>query len=155
MEIVPKGKPHQTLPFSEKSIYHCVKNAIANIHGDFAVASLQHSLNVKYLNPYTRILLIRAKRAAHKMVITALSFTTKIEQTEVIFRTIQISGTIRQIQKYLVVFHQRRLAALLSACETEEEKAAVQASIVRVDEELEAQNAALKKENAEESEEEM
>ncbi|KAL3874138.1 hypothetical protein ACJMK2_037190 [Sinanodonta woodiana] len=107
-------------------VYGAVINALQTAHGDFGIGSLQSSLCVKYVNPITSMVLIRARRGAHKMVQSALYFIKKIGQYEAFFRTLHLGGTIRSCCKFLIKHHKQMLPRLLSECKNKEEIRKVQ-----------------------------
>ena len=53
---------------------------IQDLYGDYGMAVCAPTLNIKYLNPLTRTLLIRCARGAHNMVMHALTMIKKIEK---------------------------------------------------------------------------
>ena len=100
------------------------------------MGSVMTSLAVKHLNLNTGISIIRAKRGCHLMVQSALTFTTKIKDYNIMVHTLHIGGTIRTCQKFLIRHHQKQLASSLKLCKTKEEKNMVHKAIKRSDAKL-------------------
>ncbi|XP_002734205.1 ribonuclease P/MRP protein subunit POP5-like [Saccoglossus kowalevskii] len=117
-------------PTEERNLYYKIKEAIAKAHGDYGVGVLQGGLSVKYLNVYTNIVFIRARRAYHKLVLSALPFIRSIAKYSCFLNTLHVGGSIRSCQKFLQKYGRQQLAILLRKCKTQEEKQEVQKSIL-------------------------
>ncbi|XP_070572976.1 ribonuclease P/MRP protein subunit POP5-like [Ptychodera flava] len=117
-------------PVEEKVIYFTIKQAIERSHGDYGIGVTLSGLNVKYLNIYTRIVLIRVRRDFYKLLWSALPFIRSIEKKPCFIHTLHLGGTIRSCQKFLLKYSRQKLVVLLQKCKTPEERKAVQKSIL-------------------------
>ena len=115
--------------FTDYEIYRCIKDSLADLHGDYGLGIMQSSLSVKYVNPHTHVVLVRAMRGAHQMVWQAMTFIKKIGSQEAFFRALHLGGTIRTCQKFLLDYHRKQLAVLLKQCK-KQEQIAIQQSIL-------------------------
>ncbi|EEC07666.1 ribonuclease P/MRP protein subunit POP5, putative [Ixodes scapularis] len=91
---------HQ-LPVAEEDIYGSVRNAIQYLHGEFGVGVTRFHLTIKFFNPYTRVFLLRTRRGAHTLTLSALPFVTKIKDDAATLRVLKLAGTIRSCLKFL------------------------------------------------------
>ncbi|XP_033735462.1 ribonuclease P/MRP protein subunit POP5-like [Pecten maximus] len=129
-EVVYTESRKKIAPFSEYELYKCIRDAVIKSYGDYGFGVLKSSLSVKHWNSATSIVLIRAKRGAHTMVQSALTFVKKISNNDAFFNTLHIGGTIRSCYKFLVRHHQQQLPGLLRECKTDGERNAVRAAIL-------------------------
>eukprot|EP00037_Helgoeca_nana_P012191 m.110369 g.110369 ORF g.110369 m.110369 type:complete len:149 (+) comp21302_c0_seq30:161-607(+) len=95
-------------------LLRAVKEGVQLAHGDFGTSCVSSSIQIKYFNPYTRIMLIRVSRDHYEMVWSALTFLTQFNQRECIFRVIHLAGTIRSCQKHLLRFQQKALKTMVA-----------------------------------------
>lgn len=90
-----------------------IKEAILSLHGDYGLASVQHSLNIKYMNAVTRVLILRCPRDHHKAVWSALTTITSLKQTSCAVHVVHVGGTIRSCQRALVKHNQHKLKEMI------------------------------------------
>eukprot|EP00741_Cyanophora_paradoxa_P020031 tig00021217_g19333.t1 len=76
-----------------------VRASIQTNFGDIGTARTQQSLQVKYFNNVTNLLIMRVARGPHQDAWAALNFITKIKNRTVTIRVIHVAGTIRSCQK--------------------------------------------------------
>ncbi|XP_077995236.1 ribonuclease P/MRP protein subunit POP5-like [Glandiceps talaboti] len=119
-------------PIEQKDIYFAVKQAIERCHGDYGAGVTQGGLSVKYLNTYTKTVLIRVRRDHHKLLWSALPFIKSIGKQQVFLHSLHIGGTIRSCQKFLTKYGRQQLVVLLQKCRTQEERKAVQKSLLNI-----------------------
>ncbi|KAK3785406.1 hypothetical protein RRG08_045627 [Elysia crispata] len=132
------SKMPQSAPLVETyQVYQAVKQSLLESHGDYGLAALQSSLNVKYLNIKTKIAIIRGERRHFDMVTSSLVFITKAAGTDVVFKTLHVGGSIRSCQKFLIGYHRKNLTKLFPECKTLEEKSEVMKSIMSACDSLE------------------
>ena len=98
-----------------RSLLDAVKEAILCLHGDYGLASVQHSLNIKYLNAVTRVLILRCPRDHHKAVWAALTTITSFKKVPCVAHVLHVGGTIRSCQRALVKHNQSKLKEMIRA----------------------------------------
>ncbi|KAK2160176.1 hypothetical protein LSH36_138g00026 [Paralvinella palmiformis] len=130
VEIRPEISKHLQVVTDAGHLYAVIKNKILETHGDFGLASIQRYLNVKYVNPYTNVAIVRTKRGTQDVVSTSLTFLRSLNGSTVVFRTLHVGGTVRSCQKFLAHYHLRQLPQLLHDCKTKSERVAVQKAIL-------------------------
>lgn len=130
IEIIPKSGKHLQITTDAGHLYTVIKNKILETHGDFGLASVQRYLNVKYVNPYTNMAIIRTKRGTQEIVSASLTFLRTFQGIDVTLRTLHVGGTVRSCQKFLAHYHLRQLPNLLKDCKTQSERAAVHQAIM-------------------------
>lgn len=128
-EVIYTESRRKVSSFSSYDLYLCIRDAVIKAYGDYGIGVLRSSLSVKYWNPATNILLIRARRGLHRMVQAAITFVKTISSQDAIFSTLHVGGTIRSCYKFLIRYHHQQLPSLLSECATEVERCAVKAAI--------------------------
>ncbi|KAH9381170.1 hypothetical protein HPB48_003148 [Haemaphysalis longicornis] len=126
------------LPVKEKDIFVCVKRAVHSLHGDFGVGVTKFNLAVKFFNPHTRVFLLRTRRGAHTLTLSALPFVKQIKKEAATFRVLKLSGTIRSCLKYLKKHDCSIMRNVLSRCGTVEERRQVKEKIAEVYDSMEA-----------------
>eukprot|EP00035_Acanthoeca_spectabilis_P016380 m.333729 g.333729 ORF g.333729 m.333729 type:complete len:150 (+) comp16522_c0_seq23:203-652(+) len=95
-------------------LLRAVKDGVASAHGDYGVACVMSSIQIKYFNAHTRILLLRISRDHYEMLWSALTLMTSFEQRECLFRVVHLGGTIRSCQKFLLKHQQNALKAMVN-----------------------------------------
>lgn len=115
-ELVDASGTAVSHQWKDHEVYVTVRNALHTAHGDFGAALVKKSLNVKYLNSSTGVVVIRVRRGCQDLVLTTLPFIKSIRGTQASFRTLHLSGTIRSCQKFLIRYHTQQLQKLLSHC---------------------------------------
>ena len=96
-----------------RSLLDAVKEAILSLHGDYGLACVQHSLNIKYLNAVTRVLILRCPRNHHKAVWAALTTITSLKKVPCAAHVLHVGGTIRSCQRALVKHNQVKLKEMI------------------------------------------
>ena len=96
-----------------RSLLDAVKEAILSLHGDYGLASIQHSLNIKYLNAVTRVFILRCPRDHHKAVWAALTTITSLKKVPCASHVLHVGGTIRSCQRALVKHNQLKLKEMI------------------------------------------
>ncbi|XP_071946300.1 ribonuclease P/MRP protein subunit POP5-like [Antedon mediterranea] len=108
-----------------------IKQSVVTMHGDYGIGSVMPGFNVKYLNPYTRIFIVRSRRRSYKFVSTALPFMKKLLDKPCRITTLHCGGTIRSCQKFLLKYQRQQLSAVLLKCKTDPEQKKVKESILK------------------------
>ncbi|KAL1425275.1 hypothetical protein MTO96_019422 [Rhipicephalus appendiculatus] len=122
---------HQ-LPVTEKDIYACVRNAVRFLHGNFGLGVTKFNLAVKFFNPHTRVFLLRTRRGAHTLTLSALPFVKKIKDEAATLKVLRLTGTIRSCLKYLRKYDCSVMHSVLNRCDSVEAKREVREKIAEV-----------------------
>ncbi|XP_050049540.1 ribonuclease P/MRP protein subunit POP5 [Dermacentor andersoni] len=120
------------LPVAEKDIYACVRKAVHTLHGDFGLGVTKFNLAIKFFNPHTRVFLLRTRRGAHTLTLSALPFVKKIKDQVATLRVLKLTGTIRSCLKYLKKYDCSVLLSVLNRCDSVEAKRGVKKKIAEV-----------------------
>lgn len=112
---------------TEKDIYRTVVNSVQKFHGDYGLASVQSSLSVKYANSKTGVIIIRARRGVHSLVLQSLALWQHTGNA--FFRTLHVGGSIRSCQKFLGRHYRQELVAQAAHCTSEKELDSIRAAL--------------------------
>ncbi|KAL4559708.1 hypothetical protein LXL04_031852 [Taraxacum kok-saghyz] len=80
---------------SQHNISKAIKDSILINFGECGLASSLGSLQVKYVNPITKVCIIRASREDHKKVLAAITMVRSVGNCPVVFNLLDLSGNIR------------------------------------------------------------
>uniref|UniRef100_A0A131XEA8 Ribonuclease P/MRP protein subunit POP5 n=1 Tax=Hyalomma excavatum TaxID=257692 RepID=A0A131XEA8_9ACAR len=120
------------LPVTEKDMYVCVRKAVHFLHGDFGLGVTKFNLAVKFFNPYTRVFLLRTRRGAHTLTLSALPFVKKIKDEAATLRVLRLTGTIRSCLRYLKKYDCSVMRSVLNRCDSVEAKREAREKIAEV-----------------------
>ncbi|XP_064392176.1 ribonuclease P/MRP protein subunit POP5-like [Halichondria panicea] len=112
-----------------RSLASLFKDVMAAIHGDYGLACVLHSINVKYLNVLTRVVILRCPRDHHKAVWAAVATITQLEKTPCAFRLLHLAGTIRSCQRQLVNHNRTQLREMIRSAPNPMEKRKLQEKV--------------------------
>lgn len=71
-----------------------IKDSILSNFGECGLASTLSSLQVKYVNPVTKVCIIRASREDYKQVWAAITMIRSIGNCPVVFNLLDLSGSL-------------------------------------------------------------
>ena len=111
---------------SQGAVYSSTMAALKDLHGEQGVAAQLNDVRIKYLNPETGIIFLRARRGPHLLVKAAVESVLRIGNIPATMKIIHISGTIRSSQKRLLKHHRRHLLNSLAGARTEHQKRKIQ-----------------------------
>ncbi|XP_050972422.1 ribonuclease P/MRP protein subunit POP5 [Labeo rohita] len=118
----------------ERTVYHTLRKAVNQVHGDYGAAICNIGLSVKYMNAHTGVVLIRCKKNYYRLIWSALPFITAFEnrgqRVQCFLSCLHVGGTIRSCQKFLVKYNKKQLHRLLLDCKTDAEKQEIRRSIL-------------------------
>ncbi|KAM7276904.1 hypothetical protein ACFE04_018770 [Oxalis oulophora] len=80
---------------TQLNISKAIKDSILFNFGECGLASSLTSFQVKYVNPTTKVCVIRASREDHQKVWSAITMVRTIGNCPVIFNLLDLSGSIR------------------------------------------------------------
>jgi len=116
----------------EHSLLEAVRKAVEHVHGSYGLSGVDIGLHVKYLNEYTKFVLIRVRRQFHTQLLSSLPFirAIQVEQTGSskgkgkilsFIQVLHVTGTIRCAQKFIIKHHETKKQAMIKSCTTQEE----------------------------------
>ncbi|XP_068635538.1 probable ribonuclease P/MRP protein subunit POP5 [Aristolochia californica] len=80
---------------TQYNVSKAIKDSILTNFGECGLASSLGSLQVKYVNPITKICIIRTSRADYQQVWAAITMVRSIGNCSVLFNLLDLSGSIR------------------------------------------------------------
>jgi len=89
-----------------------INSSIEKMYGDYGVSTMMPSFSVIYFNSSTNIAIIRSARDLKEKFHNLLMFTNKLDQFDVTFRVVHVSGSIKKCKKFLSIYCQKRLSEL-------------------------------------------
>lgn len=99
------------LSATEAEVSQTIKDVVGDLHGDFGRSSISSGFRVKYLNPATRVLLLRCRHGGpDKILSSSLPFLNNIKSEGVVCRLLYTGATIRHSYMFL----EKRQKKLLS-----------------------------------------
>lgn len=96
---------------TNSQLYRLLSQTIQTNFGDFGAAQCA-ALSVKYWNAATRICIVRAPRAASRIVQAAVTLITEVKRRRCVFRTLHLAGSMRTCQKAALKHNLKQLRAL-------------------------------------------
>ncbi|KAL6890196.1 hypothetical protein ACP4OV_008959 [Aristida adscensionis] len=84
---------------TQSNISKVIRDSIQLNFGECGLAASYGSLQVKYVNPLTKICIIRMSREDHQKVLAAITMVRSIGKIPVSFNLLDVSGTIRACKK--------------------------------------------------------
>lgn len=105
-------------PFDTGKIALVIKNTVSYYFGDIGVGKLNKNLQVKYMNNYTNMLIIRVGKENLKMLWTAVTLINNIDEINTRMHVIGVSGSIkkceqkakRHLEQWLIEFEKAKQA---------------------------------------------
>ncbi|KAK9073517.1 hypothetical protein SSX86_007841 [Deinandra increscens subsp. villosa] len=80
---------------SQHNISKAIKDSILINFGECGLASSLGSLQVKYVNPITKVCIVRASRDEHQKVWAAITMVRSVGNCPVVFNLLDLSGNIK------------------------------------------------------------
>lgn len=102
IEVLYENKSFQK--FDESKFAKIISNEVENNFGEVNLGKIKKNLQVKYVNNYTNMLIIRVGKEYIKLMRSALALITKIDFENVRLRILGISGTIKGAEKRATQF---------------------------------------------------
>ena len=88
----------------ESKLAKIIKNEVEKNFGEVNLGKINKNLQIKYVNNYTNMLIIRVGKEYIKLMRTALALINKIDFENVRLRIIGVSGTIKGAEKRATQF---------------------------------------------------
>ncbi|CAI9267211.1 unnamed protein product [Lactuca saligna] len=79
---------------SQHNVSKAIKDSILLNFGECGLASSLGSLQVKYVNPITKVCIIRASRDEHQKVLAAITMVRSVGNCPVVFNLLDLSGPV-------------------------------------------------------------
>ncbi|XP_035690799.1 ribonuclease P/MRP protein subunit POP5-like isoform X1 [Branchiostoma floridae] len=119
---------------TQRVVYAAVRDIIEQLHGGYGIGLFTPGMSVKYINEYTRMVMVRCRRENLKILASAIPFIKHLPdgkggQFPCFLRTLHVGGSIKACQKWLVQHNRQVLPTLLLRCTSEEEKSRMRKSI--------------------------
>lgn len=121
LELKP-DTPRHLSQIHQGEVHSAIMKALKNLHGEQGVAAQLGDIRVKYLNPETGIVFLRARRGPHELVREAINSLTRIGSHVAKLEIVHLSGTMRSSQKRLLEYHRRGLLKMLAKCHTDRDR---------------------------------
>ena len=102
IEVLYENKSFQK--FDESKFAKIISNEVEKNFGEVNLGKIKKNLQVKYVNNYTNMLIIRVGKEYIKLMRSALVLITKIDFENVRLRILGISGTIKGAEKRATQF---------------------------------------------------
>lgn len=96
------------------SLTETIHKSIERFYGDLGMATMMPSFSVIYFNMITNLAIMRTARNLQDKFHNLLTFINKIDDFDVSFRVVHVSGSIKKCKKYLLEYCNQRLAELNS-----------------------------------------
>ena len=94
-----KLQKHDTSKFAK-----IIKNEVEKNFGEISLGKINKNLQIKYVNNYTNMLIVRVGKEYIKLMRAAIVLINKIDYEKVRLRIIGISGTIKGAEKRATKF---------------------------------------------------
>ena len=102
IEVLYEDKKMQK--FDESKFAKIIKNEVEVNFGQICLGKINKNLQIKYVNNYTNMLIIRVGKEYIKLMRAALTLINKIDFEKVRLRIIGVSGTIKGAEKRAAQF---------------------------------------------------
>jgi ribonuclease P/MRP protein subunit POP5 len=96
-----------------------IHKSIEKFYGDYGMATMMPSFSVIYFNLNTNLAIVRTARDLKEEFHNVLTFTRKLDDFDVAFKTIHVSGSIKKCKKYLLEYCKQRLKLINNHISTE------------------------------------
>ncbi|PKI35608.1 hypothetical protein CRG98_044062 [Punica granatum] len=87
------------IELTKNNVMEAIGNSIRVTARDFSLHLSLKSFKVKYVNPITKICIIRASREDHREVWQAITLITRIKDYPVIFNLLKLTGKFRSFKQ--------------------------------------------------------
>ncbi|EGG01957.1 uncharacterized protein MELLADRAFT_110616 [Melampsora larici-populina 98AG31] len=94
----------ELINLNSKEILESIRHSILQHFGELNLGQSTASLNIKYYSPITSLLILRCSRDSISIVRVALMLIRQIKGHDVIFQSINVSGTMRKTQEAAIRF---------------------------------------------------
>ncbi|KAF6155911.1 hypothetical protein GIB67_039242, partial [Kingdonia uniflora] len=84
---------------SEYNVSKAIKDSILTNYGEYGLAASLGSFKIKYVNPITKLCIIRASREEYQKVWSSITMVRSIGNCPVIFNLLDLSGNIEASKK--------------------------------------------------------
>lgn len=116
IQLIPTVSANAALPaLSSSSVYRDLRHSLLLNYGEFGYGQCSGSLQVKYCNSRTGLLLVRCSRDDWQLVRQSIAMLRELsgeqskERVSVVSSVVHVSGTIRRSQRVAVAWTRRVL----------------------------------------------
>ena len=102
IEILYEDKKLQK--YDESKFAKIIKNEVEKNFGEVSLGKINKNLQIKYINNYTNMLIIRVGKEYIKLMRAALVLINKIDFEKVRLRILGVSGSIKSAEKRATQF---------------------------------------------------
>jgi RNase P/RNase MRP subunit POP5 len=96
-----------------------IHKSIEKFYGDYGMATMMPSFSVIYFNLNTSLAIVRTARDLQSEFHNVLTFTRKLDDFDVAFKTVHVSGSIKKCKKFLLGYCHSRLQLVKNHISTE------------------------------------
>lgn len=95
---------HRASPsnINHKTILHAIRKSLQEHYGDFGSGSAGMLMTLKYFSNKTSTGIIRCGRGQFETIVAAMSLVTKIEDQNITFNCVHVSGTIKKCEEFSI-----------------------------------------------------
>ncbi|KAG4305026.1 hypothetical protein PORY_001701 [Pneumocystis oryctolagi] len=106
---VRKSISKTSIVLTPLDLLNIIKEHVHLNFGDWGYGLVSASLSVKYYSPVTCIGILRISRQHYRLVWAALTLINTIHSQHVIIRVLQVNGTIKSAETYIIQYDQNLL----------------------------------------------
>jgi ribonuclease P/MRP protein subunit POP5 len=108
------GSVHRTsdVSFASHQLQSALREAMLSHFGEWGLARVLQSLQVRYLNSLTNLAILRVARADSRTMAAIIAFISQIKQKQILLRTVHLAGTIRSCQKRALQLQKQRIGEM-------------------------------------------
>lgn len=93
-------------------LQNALREAMVTHFGEWGMARVMQSMQVRYLNSLTNLAILRVARSDSRTMAAIIACLTHIKQKSMLLKTIHMAGTIRSCQKRALALQHQRLQEL-------------------------------------------
>jgi ribonuclease P/MRP protein subunit POP5 len=103
------AKRIQIAKLRHTSLTDSIHKSIERLYGDYGMATMMTSFSVIYYNLSTSLAILRTARDMQGPFHNVLTFTRKLDDFDIAFKTVHVSGSIKKCKKFLLGYCNERL----------------------------------------------
>ncbi|CAG9763382.1 unnamed protein product [Ceutorhynchus assimilis] len=115
---------------SQTALNQTVQGKVDQLHGDFGAAAILAGFSAKYVNPYTRIGIIRCRSGPHKLITSTIPFITQVDSCQVSVNILYVGATIKKCFNFVKLHQQRKSDEYCIKLESDEAKKSLKEALM-------------------------